>query len=94
MSTRLSSLFTFIVSEPNDSRIPHNYLAIMAPAAGELISELTVAKDAKLPFDKLSTVMHSYPSYSIALQQMGADVYYEKLKKSKVLYDILKMIGL
>mmetsp|Transcript_24182 Transcript_24182/g.52149 ORF Transcript_24182/g.52149 Transcript_24182/m.52149 type:complete len:561 (-) Transcript_24182:75-1757(-) len=67
---------------------------IMAPAAGEIISELAVAKDAKLSFDQLATVMHSYPSYSIALQQMAADVYYGKLKKNKVVYDILKKTGL
>ena len=67
---------------------------IMSPSAGELISEVSVAKDAKLSFDQLSTVMHSYPSYSIALQQMAADVYYDKLKKSKFLYDVLKKFGL
>eukprot|EP00986_Skeletonema_menzelii_P011296 scaffold5797_cov142-Skeletonema_menzelii.AAC.3 len=67
---------------------------IMAPSAGELISEIAVAKESKLPFDKLSTVMHAYPSYSIALQQMAAEVYYDKLKKSKTLYDVLKKIGL
>ena len=66
----------------------------MSPAAGELISELSVAKNAELSFDKMSTVMHSYPSYSIAIQQMAADVYYDKLKKSTVLYDILKKAGL
>jgi len=67
---------------------------IVAPVAGELISELAVAKDGKMSFDQFATVMHSYPSYSIALQQMGADVYYDKLKKSKKLYDVLKKIGL
>ena len=67
---------------------------IMAPSAGELISEIEVAKESKLSFDKLSTVMHAYPSYSIALQQMAAEVYYDKLKNSKTLYDILKKIGL
>ena len=67
---------------------------IMAPAAGELISEIAVAKDRKLPFDKLSTVMHAYPSYSIALQQMAAEVYYDKLKGSKTFYDVLKKVGL
>jgi len=67
---------------------------IMAPSAGELISEIAVAKESKLSFDKLSTVMHAYPSYSIALQQMAAEVYYDKLKNSKTLYDILKKIGL
>lgn len=67
---------------------------IMAPSAGELISEIAVARDSNLAFDKLSTVMHAYPSYSIALQQMAAEVYYDKLKKSKTLYDILKKVGL
>jgi len=67
---------------------------IMAPSAGELISEIAVAKESKLSFDKLSTVMHAYPSYSIALQQMAAEVYYDKLKNSKTLYDVLKKIGL
>jgi len=67
---------------------------IVAPAAGELISELALARDAKLPLDKLATVMHAYPSYSIALQQMAADVYYDKLKKNKGLYNLLKKAGL
>lgn len=67
---------------------------IMAPVAGELISELAVAKDGKVSFDQLATVMHSYPSYSIALQQMAADVYYDKLKKNKKLYSVLKKVGL
>lgn len=67
---------------------------IMCPSAGEMISELSVAQETKLPFDKLATVMHSYPTYSIALQQMAAQVYYDKLKKSKALYDWLKILGL
>ena len=67
---------------------------VMAPSAGELVSELSAIKAAKMPFDKLATVMHSYPSYSIALQQMAAEVYYDKLKKNKSLYDILKRAGL
>ncbi len=68
--------------------------SIVAPSAGELISEIAVARDAKLPFDRLATVMHSYPSYSIALQQMAAQVYYDKLKKNRVYYDVLKKLGL
>jgi pyruvate/2-oxoglutarate dehydrogenase complex dihydrolipoamide dehydrogenase (E3) component len=67
---------------------------IMSPSAGELISEIAVARESKLPFDKLSTVMHAYPSYSIAIQQMAAEVYYDKLKKNKQFYDMLKKIGL
>jgi len=68
--------------------------SIVAPSAGELISEIAVARDAQLPFDQLATVMHSYPSYSIALQQMAAEVYYDKLKKNRVYYDVLKKLGL
>jgi pyruvate/2-oxoglutarate dehydrogenase complex dihydrolipoamide dehydrogenase (E3) component len=67
---------------------------VMAPSAGELVSELSAIQAAKMPFDKLATVMHSYPSYSIALQQMAAEVYYDKLKKNKSLYDFLKRAGL
>ncbi|KAL7544299.1 hypothetical protein ACHAWF_010143 [Thalassiosira exigua] len=67
---------------------------IVAPAAGELISELAVAREGGVGFDKLSTVMHAYPSYSIALQQMAADVYYDKLRKNRALYDFLKKVGL
>jgi len=67
---------------------------IMSPSSGEMISELAVAKASGLTFDKLSTVMHTYPSYSISLQQMAADVYYEKLKRSKSFYDVLKKIGI
>ncbi|KAL3760817.1 hypothetical protein ACHAWU_007883 [Discostella pseudostelligera] len=68
--------------------------SIVSPSAGELISEIAVARDAHLPFDQLATVMHSYPSYSIALQQMAAEVYYDKLKKNRVYYDVLKKLGL
>ncbi len=67
---------------------------IMAPVAGELISELAVAKENNISLDKIAKVTHSYPSYSIALQQMAADVYYEKLKKWTFLYSTLKWIGL
>ncbi|KAL3806463.1 LOW QUALITY PROTEIN: hypothetical protein ACHAXA_009700, partial [Cyclostephanos tholiformis] len=67
---------------------------VMAPSAGELVSELTAIQAAKMPLDKLATVMHSYPSYSIALQQMAAEVYYDKLKKNQSLYDVLKRAGL
>jgi len=67
---------------------------IMAPAAGELISELNVAKENDISLDKIAKVTHSYPSYSIALQQMAAEIYYEKLKKWTLVYSILKWIGL
>jgi pyruvate/2-oxoglutarate dehydrogenase complex dihydrolipoamide dehydrogenase (E3) component len=67
---------------------------IMAPSAGEMISEISLAMDAGYSFDKLARVMHAYPSYSITLQQMAADVYYEKTLRLKPVYDVLKYIGL
>ncbi len=39
-------------------------------------------------------VMHAYPTYSLPLQVMGADLYYENLKKSAPLYALLKKLGL
>ena len=65
----------------------------MAPVAGEVVSELSVAMAAGLPFDKLAVVMHSYPAYSMALQIMAAEVYYAKTKKSQGLYRVLKRLG-
>ena len=67
---------------------------IMAPAAGELISEIQVARAAKMPFANMAKVIHPYPSYAIALQFMAADVYYENTMKYKWLYDFLKKLGL
>jgi len=67
---------------------------VMSPSAGELISELSVAIRAKMPFDKLSYVVHSYPAYSIALQIMAAEINYAKTKKLKPILDFLKRFGL
>lgn len=68
--------------------------SVMSPAAGELISEIGVAIKAKIPFNQMATIIHSYPAYSIALQMMASDVNYEKTLKSKSLLDFLKKIGL
>jgi pyruvate/2-oxoglutarate dehydrogenase complex dihydrolipoamide dehydrogenase (E3) component len=67
---------------------------MMSPSGGELISEICVMMNAKMPFHALAKVIHPYPSYAIALQMMAADVYYEKTMKLKWLYDFLKKIGL
>ena len=67
---------------------------IMAPVAGELISELAVAQKCNMKLNQLATVMHAYPSYSIALQQMAVEVYYANLKKKRALFGFLKWIGL
>jgi len=68
--------------------------SIVSPAAGEMISELSVAIKAKMGFDQLATVMHAYPTYSFALQVMAADVYYAKTLKTKPILDFLKRLGL
>jgi len=67
---------------------------IMSPVAGELIAEISVAMKTGLSFDMLATVMHTYPSHSFAIQSMAAEVYYDKLVKSKPLLNFLKRIGL
>ena len=67
---------------------------IVSPVAGELIAEIGVAMKSHLTFDMLATVMHTYPSHSFTLQAMAADVYYDKLAKSKRLLNFLKKIGL
>lgn len=66
---------------------------IMSPGAGEMIAEMSVAMKTNLSFDMLATVMHTYPSYSFALQSMAAKVYYGKLLKLKGILRFLKKIG-
>lgn len=67
---------------------------VMSPGAGELVSEIGVAIKAKMSFDQMATVIHSYPTYSIALQMMASEVNYEKTLKSKLLLGLLKKLGL
>jgi len=67
---------------------------IVAPSAGELISEIAVARNVGMTFDALAKVIHPYPSYAMALQLMAAQVYYEKTTNLLWLYNFLKKIGL
>lgn len=67
---------------------------IMSPVAGEMISEIGIMMKFGISFDKLATVMHTYPSHSFVLQAMAAEVYYDKLTKSKGVYNFLKKLGL
>ena len=53
---------------------------------------VAMAVGVKLP--ELASIVHAYPSYSIAIQQMAAEVYYKQLDKSMPLYNLLKRIGL
>ena len=66
----------------------------MGPSAGELISEIAVAMAGKVKLPALASIMHAYPTVSIALQQMAAEVYYDQLEKSMPLYNTLSKLGL
>ncbi len=55
----------------------------LAPAAGELINELALAIHQKLKLDDLASVVHVYPTLSIAIQQLAAEAGYAKARRLK-----------
>lgn len=67
---------------------------IMAPVAGELISEIVVAMKAGMSFPNMAKAIHPYPSYAIALQIMASKAYYKDVEKYRGVYDFLKWLGL
>ena len=67
---------------------------VVAPGAGEIIAEFSVAISAKLKLPALAKVMHVYPAISLAVQQLAADVYYDGLEQSMPLYNALGKLGL
>ena len=67
---------------------------VMGPSAGELVSEIAVAMAGKVKLPALASIMHAYPTVSIAIQQMAAEVYYNQLEASMPLYNVLSKIGL
>ena len=69
-------------------------IIIVAPIAGDLISEIAVAMTAKMKLPALASVMHPYPSYGLSIQTLAAGVYYDNLKGSAQLYALLKRLGL
>ena len=75
-------------------RPPPSPRRVMGPSAGELIAELSVAMSGKVKLPALASIMHAYPTVSIALQQMAAEVYYDKLEASMPLYNVLSKLGL
>ena len=84
--------FLKIVYRPKDGTILG--ATVMGPSAGELISEISVAMAGKVKLPALASVMHAYPTVSIALQQMAAEVYYDQLEASMPIYDLLSKVGL
>lgn len=51
---------------------------VVAPRAGEMISELTLAMRHRIPLRKLATLIHPYPTYSLAIRQT-ADLWLQEL---------------
>jgi pyruvate/2-oxoglutarate dehydrogenase complex dihydrolipoamide dehydrogenase (E3) component len=52
---------------------------IIAARAGETIVELIVAMKEKMKINELASAIHPYPTYSIAVQQMAADIAVDDL---------------
>lgn len=50
---------------------------IVSPRAGEMIGEISVAMQASIPLRKLASVIHPYPSYSLAIRK-AADQWLSK----------------
>jgi len=46
---------------------------IVAPHAGEMINELTLAMEQELSLEDLAHIIHVYPTYAIGIQQMAAE---------------------
>ena len=51
---------------------------VLAPAAGELIGELTLAISRGLKLSELSSLVHVYPTYSTAIAQLAAESAFER----------------
>ena len=58
------------------------------------MSEIAVAMAGKVKLPALASIMHAYPTVSIAIQQMAAEVYYNQLEASMPLYNALSKLGL
>jgi pyruvate/2-oxoglutarate dehydrogenase complex dihydrolipoamide dehydrogenase (E3) component len=54
---------------------------VVGGAAGELVNEITVAMDNGVPFRKLASSIHVYPTYGFALQQAAAEAQYDWLQE-------------
>ena len=57
---------------------------IMNNRAGEMLSELLVVMENKLPFTKigLASVMHPYPTYSWSMSMLASDVENERFQNT------------
>jgi len=78
--------FVKIVTKKWSSRILG--ATIVAPRAAEMLSQVTTAMHASIPLRKLSTLIHPYPTYNLAIRQ-AADQWLTKT----ILPAILKLLG-
>jgi pyruvate/2-oxoglutarate dehydrogenase complex dihydrolipoamide dehydrogenase (E3) component len=53
----------------------------LAPSAGELIHELTLAVYKRLKLTELARVVHIYPTLAIGVQQLAAEASYERARR-------------
>ena len=54
---------------------------VLAPAAGEMIHELSLAIHRELRLDELAETQHVYPTYAGAIGQLAAEAAYEKAQR-------------
>lgn len=61
---------------------------IVAPRAGEMLMEISVAMQHRIPLRKLASLIHPYPTYSLAIRK-AADLWFSKT----ILPILLKLAG-
>ena len=54
---------------------------VLAPSAGEVIGELTLAIDRKLALRDLASVVHVYPTIALAIQQLAGEASYASARR-------------
>jgi pyruvate/2-oxoglutarate dehydrogenase complex dihydrolipoamide dehydrogenase (E3) component len=66
---------------------------ILGHGAAELMHEAQLAKSIGLPFNKIASVIHAYPSYSDAVRQPAKRCYIDSLQNNFLLKLIKKIKG-
>ncbi len=64
---------------------------ILGKNAGELIHEAQIIKSFNIPFSKIQSVIHAYPTYSDITRQAGKQDYIQKLQNNPFLKVLKKM---
>jgi len=64
---------------------------ILGHGAGELMHEVQLVKSLGMPFSKIASVIHAYPSYSDAVRQPAKKCYIDLLQDNAILKLIKKL---